>query len=74
MLSEAVRSRLSNWKFEQACVEMQRQLEDPAVGNPTESERKTIDALAMSFGNSGCFYGYLADVVRAAVWSLGVYE
>lgn len=72
MLSERVKDRLAEWKFASASSYM---LEDEVDGPaPTEHERETVEALSTTFGNCGWFDGSLGDVVRAAVWYLGVTE
>jgi hypothetical protein len=75
MLSDRVKDRLLNWKFAQAKALMQ---DDIAGGAelPAEDQQDTVNALAVVFGNVGWF-GYadhdgLAQIVRAAVWYLGV--
>lgn len=69
MLSENVQGRLYNWKFESAWEYMQ---EDMESGPYDESEADTIKALSDTFGNAGWFDGSMANIVRAAVWYLGV--
>lgn len=75
MLNDKVKDRLLNWKFESA----RRILLDEAYGatgasNPASDELETVIALAQMFGDSGWFWGSMADVVRAAVWYLGVVD
>jgi len=70
-LNGRVQDRLSNWKFEQARTALAAQVQ-AGEGIPTQQETATVNALADTFGNPGWFDGSLADVVRAAVWFLGV--
>ncbi len=76
MLSDRVKDRLLNWKFEQARTCMLAEINDVdrLTPLPTESEQETVHALADTFGNPGWFEGSMADIVRAAVWYLGVVD
>lgn len=70
-LSPKVIDRLRNWKFEQAM----HQLEFPSdPSEPEDWEQDTITALYRMYGNVGWFEGYAADIVRAAVWALGIVD
>lgn len=72
-LTEDVLNRLYNWKFDTARSYLVRQQELGEVF-PTVEEVDTIHALAITFGNSGWFGGSMADVVRAALRSIGISE
>ncbi len=72
-LDDRVQGRLLNWKFEQADVAMAAQLNAGEV-IPEDWEVATIRALSFTFGNPGFFYGSMADIIRAAVWGLGVVD
>lgn len=66
MLSTRTVERLGNWKFSQAKVALDDQVQEV----PTEEERGLIEALAATFENSGWFEGHLGVIVGAAVDSL----
>jgi hypothetical protein len=67
-LSESVKNRLLNWKFEQAW----QTLSEEMGGDASEAEVQTVRALAITFGDPGWFEGSMADIIRAVLWFLGV--
>jgi hypothetical protein len=70
-LNAVVKDRLLNWKFEQAWQALNMGSD---VAEATEAEVATVRALAITFGDPGWFVGSMADIVRAAVWFLGVID
>ena len=62
MLTPDCKSRLRNWKFEQAA----KYLTPEATGE----ERETVEALASLLGNSGWFFGNLGTLVDVVVETL----
>jgi hypothetical protein len=74
VISESVKDRLRNWKFLTAAGILDEETGEPGMPVPTDAERETVGALARAFGNCGWFEGTMGDIVRAAVWSLGVVD
>lgn len=70
-LSDELKSRLTNWKFEQARYVMTKPGDTSVV---PDHWRETIQALADTYGNSGRFEGSQGQIVRAALSSLDIYE
>lgn len=67
-MSEAVKGRLLNWKFESA---YRQAVKDGMTGQPLEK----IAVLSRSFGDSGYFSGDMAMIVGMAVdCLLGVHD
>jgi hypothetical protein len=65
-LSEAVVSRLGNWKFSQALNQAKAD-EAAGVWVPSGVQMELMTVLAESFGNVGWFDGTVSDLVQAAV-------
>ena len=62
MLTPDCKSRLRNWKFEQAAKYL--------TPEATREERETVEALASLLGNSGWFFGDLGTLVDVVVDTL----
>jgi hypothetical protein len=65
-LSEAVISRLDNWKFSSALENLGRGSD---LSDPTAYQREAIEALAATFGNCGGFDGHMGTIVA---WTVDV--
>lgn len=63
MLSETVKNRLYNWKFDQAHLAVNTE-------EATEEEFNLILTLSMLFSDCGWFTGQMAELVQIAVTSL----
>jgi hypothetical protein len=72
VLSDDIQGRLLNWKFNSAARYMREEIVRGA--DIPEEVQDTIRALDTTFGNVGWFDGVMSDIVRAAVWYLGVYD
>lgn len=57
--------RLLNWKFEQALQ---------YLDNEPEEVKDLVKSLARMFGNSGWFFGDMSEIVRHALFDIGVEE
>ena len=64
MLSDEVKDRLYNWKFEQAWRRLTHGDDSSA---PTEDEAALVEALSDMLGNPGWFEGNLGTVIDAAL-------
>jgi len=65
-MREELRSRLLNWKFEQAL----NYIDDDTCFDV----KKTVETLARSFGDSGWFYGDIGFFIEQVLCSIGVEE
>jgi hypothetical protein len=67
VLSDEVKDRLVNWKFEQAWRRLTHGDDSSA---PTQEEAEVVQALADMLGDPGWFEGNLGVVIDAALTTL----